>query len=195
MVRKIEPSGFYTLGTRRRSLHRHLAGSIMLRCGAIIGCNIGIKSYHFAGDERTQSPCGNKLWMILGLKTRRRYTNGHSGGTPPLYNPTRNSAAIWCALKHWCASDHLGCTALLGVADAINAYRGDIAAFIWVKAVWERFISGMAVPVLRRVKPDTAIGIDILHHVTPDLRLFEVRIETGVGITCLNLHSGRVWPD
>lgn len=56
--------------------------------------------------------------------------------------------------------DRLGCTALLGVADAISTMELDIAVYL-VASVQEEFNIRGIVPVLRRVKPDTAIGIDI----------------------------------
>lgn len=41
------------------------------RSGDIMGC-IGIKAYHFAkGDERTQPPALDKLWIDIGAKIKR----------------------------------------------------------------------------------------------------------------------------
>ncbi|MBD4004459.1 M42 family peptidase, partial [Xanthomonas citri pv. citri] len=78
-----------------------------------------------------------------------------------------------------------GCTALLGVADAISTMELDIAVYL-VASVQEEFNIRGIVPVLRRVKPDLAIGIDITPSCdTPDLHDYsEVRINQGVGITC-----------
>ena len=86
--------------------------------------------------------------------------------------------------------DRLGCTALLGVADAISTMELDIAVYL-VASVQEEFNIRGIVPVLRRVKPDPAIGIDITPSCdTPDLHDYsEVRINQGVGITCLNYHG------
>lgn len=55
----------------------------------VMGC-IGIKSYHFAkGDERTQSPSVDKLWIDIGAKDKDDAIRmGIQVGTPvTLYNP------------------------------------------------------------------------------------------------------------
>ncbi|HFJ2084152.1 TPA: M42 family peptidase, partial [Salmonella enterica] len=57
--------------------------------------------------------------------------------------------------------------------------------------VQEEFNIRGIVPVLRRVRPDLAIGIDITPSCdTPDLQDYsDVRVNHGVGITCLNYHG------
>ncbi|EOB0301103.1 benzoate/H(+) symporter BenE family transporter [Salmonella enterica] len=86
--------------------------------------------------------------------------------------------------------DRLGCTALLGVAEALASTPLDIAVFL-VASVQEEFNIRGIVPVLRRVRPDLAIGIDITPSCdTPDLQDYsDVRVNHGVGITCLNYHG------
>lgn len=66
----------------------------------------------------------------------------------------------------------------------------DIAVFL-VASVQEEFNIRGIVPVLRRVRPDLAIGIDITPSCdTPDLQDYsDVRVNHGVGITCLNYHG------
>lgn len=80
-------------------------------------------------------------------------------GTPvTLYNPPHclgNDLVCSKALD-----DRLGCTALLGVAEALASTPLDIAVFL-VASVQEEFNIRGIVPVLRRVRPDLAIGIDI----------------------------------
>ena len=110
-------------------------------------------------------------------------------GTPvTLYNPPQLLANDLVCSK--ALDDRLGCTALLGVADAISTMELDIAVYL-VASVQEEFNIRGIVPVLRRVKPDLAIGIDITPSCdTPDLHDYsEVRINQGVGITCLNYHG------
>ena len=85
--------------------------------------------------------------------------------------------------------DRLGCTALLGVADAISTMELDIAVYL-VASVQEEFNIRGIVPVLRRVKPDWRLVLISLHRVTPLIYDYsEVRINQGVGITCLNYHG------
>ncbi|MCI0137031.1 M20/M25/M40 family metallo-hydrolase, partial [Escherichia coli] len=110
-------------------------------------------------------------------------------GTPvTLYNPPQLLANNLVCSK--ALDDRLGCTALLGVADAISTTELDIAVYL-VASVQEEFNIRGIVPVLRRVKPDLAIGIDITPSCDPpDLHDYsEVRVNQGVGITCLNYHG------
>ena len=193
MVRKIEPSGFLRFERVGGPAQVTMAGSIVTLTGdkgPVMGC-IGIKSYHFAkGDERTQSPSVDKLWIDIGAKDKDDAIRmGIQVGTPvTLYNPPQLLANDLVCSK--ALDDRLGCTALLGVADAISTMELDIAVYL-VASVQEEFNIRGIVPVLRRVKPDLAIGIDVTPSCdTPDLHDYsEVRINQGVGITCLNYHG------
>ncbi|KJT69942.1 Putative sgc region protein sgcX, partial [Salmonella enterica subsp. enterica serovar Heidelberg str. 622737-14] len=73
MVRKIEPSGFLRFERVGGPAQITMPGSIVTlagRSGDIMGC-IGIKAYHFAkGDERTQPPALDKLWIDIGAKSK-----------------------------------------------------------------------------------------------------------------------------
>lgn len=109
-----------------------MPGSIVTlagRSGDIMGC-IGIKAYHFAkGDERTQPPALDKLWIDIGAKDKADAERmGIQVGTPvTLYNPPHclgNDLVCSKALD-----DRLGCTALLGVAEALASTPLDIAVF------------------------------------------------------------------
>lgn len=92
MVRKIEPSGFLRFERVGGPAQVTMAGSIVTLTGdkgPVMGC-IGIKSYHFAkGDERTQSPSVDKLWIDIGAKDKDDAIRmGIQVGTPvTLYNP------------------------------------------------------------------------------------------------------------
>ncbi|EHJ9581422.1 M20/M25/M40 family metallo-hydrolase, partial [Salmonella enterica] len=146
---------------------------------------------HFAkGDERTQPPALDKLWIDIGAKDKADAERmGIQVGTPvTLYNPPHclgNDLVCSKALD-----DRLGCTALLGVAEALASTPLDIAVFL-VASVQEEFNIRGIIPVLRRVRPDLAIGIDITPSCdTPDLQDYsDVRVNHGVGITCLNYHG------
>lgn len=92
MVRKIEPSGFLRFERVGGPAQITMPGSIVTlagRSGDIMGC-IGIKAYHFAkGDERTQPPALDKLWIDIGAKDKADAERmGIQVGTPvTLYNP------------------------------------------------------------------------------------------------------------
>lgn len=62
--------------------------------------------------------------------------------------------------------DRLGCTALLGVADAISTTELDIAVYL-VASVQEEFNIRGIVPVLRRVNLTWRLVLISLHRVTP----------------------------
>ncbi len=173
MVRKIEPSVFLRFERVGGPAQITMPGSVVTlagRSGDIMGC-IGIKAYHFAkGDERTQPPALDKLWIDIGAKDKADAERmGIQVGTPvTLYNPPHclgNDLVCSKALD-----DRLGCTALLGVAEALASTPLDIAVFL-VASVQEEFNIRGIVPVLRRVRPDLAIGIDITPSCdTPDLQ-------------------------
>ncbi|EIK2673357.1 hypothetical protein LJZ73_000895 [Salmonella enterica] len=133
MVRKIEPSGFLRFERVGGPAQITMPGSIVTlagRSGDIMGC-IGIKAYHFAkGDERTQPPALDKLWIDIGAKDKADAERmGIQVGTPvTLYNPPHclgNDLVCSKALD-----DRLGCTALLGVAEALASTPLDIAVFL-----------------------------------------------------------------
>ncbi|AMG66449.1 M42 family metallopeptidase [Providencia stuartii] len=193
MVRKIEPSGFIRFERVGGPAQVTMSGSVVRLAGehgSIPGC-IGIKSYHFAkGDERTQSPSIDQLWIDVGAKDKADAERmGIKVGTPiTLYNPPQELGNDMVCSK--ALDDRLGCTALLGLADAIKDKKLEIALFI-VASVQEEFNIRGILPVLRRVKPDLAIGIDITPSCdTPDLQDYsDLVINKGVGITCLNYHG------
>lgn len=181
MVRKIEPSGFLRFERVGGPAQITMPGSVVTlagRSGDIMGC-IGIKAYHFAkGDERTQPPALDKLWIDIGAKDKADAERmGIQVGTPvTLYNPPHclgNDLVCSKALD-----DRLGCTALLGVAEALASTPLDIAVFL-VASVQEEFNIRGIVPVLRRVRPDLAIGIDI----TPPATRLTCRITLMCGST------------
>lgn len=193
MVRKIEPSGFVRFERVGGPAQITMPGSLVRLAGSrgsVAGC-IGIKAYHFAkADERTQSPPLDRLWIDIGAKDKADAERmGIQVGTPiTLYNPPQllgNSLVCSKALD-----DRLGCTALLGLADAVAQAPLDIALYL-VASVQEEFNIRGIVPVLRRVNPDLAIGIDITPSCdTPDLHDYsDVVVNKGVGITCLNYHG------
>lgn len=114
MVRKIEPSGFLRFERVGGPAQITMPGSIVTlagRSGDIMGC-IGIKAYHFAkGDERTQPPALDKLWIDIGAKDKADAERmGIQVGTPvTLYNPPHclgNDLVCSKALD-----DRLGCGA------------------------------------------------------------------------------------
>ena len=193
MVRKIEASGFIRFERVGGPAQVTMSGSVVRLAGEhgpIPGC-IGIKSYHFAkGDERTQSPSVDQLWIDIGAKDKADAEKmGIKVGTPiTLYNPPQELGNDMICSK--ALDDRLGCTALLGLADAVKDKTLDIALFI-VASVQEEFNIRGILPVLRRVKPDLAIGIDITPSCdTPDLKDYsDLVINQGVGITCLNYHG------
>ncbi|MEY1580699.1 M42 family metallopeptidase [Providencia manganoxydans] len=193
MVRKIEPSGFIRFERVGGPAQVTMSGSVVRLAGEfgpIPGC-IGIKSYHFAkGDERTQSPSVEQLWIDIGAKDKADAERmGVKVGTAiTLYNPPQELGNQMICSK--ALDDRLGCTALLGLANAIHNKELDIAVYI-VASVQEEFNIRGILPVLRRIKPDLAIGIDITPSCdTPDLNDYsDLVINGGVGITCLNYHG------
>lgn len=193
MVRKIEPSGFVRFERVGGPAQITMPGSrvtLNTEQGPVPGC-IGIKAYHFAkADERTQSPSLDKLWIDIGAHSKADAERmGVRVGTPiTLYNPPQLLANDLVCSK--ALDDRLGCTALLGVAQGIRQQPLAIALYL-VASVQEEFNIRGIVPVLSRIKPDLAIGIDITPSCdTPDLHDYsDVVVNQGVGITCLNYHG------
>lgn len=107
-----------------------------------------------------------------------------------LYNPPQLLANdLMCSRA---LDDRLGCTALFGVVDATSVMEPDIAVYL-AASVQEGFSIRGIVPILRRVKPDLTIDIDIApSYDTPGLHDYsEVRINQGVGVVCLDYHDRR----
>ncbi|GKX55205.1 putative aminopeptidase SgcX [Leminorella grimontii] len=193
MVRKIEANGFLRFERVGGPAQITMPGSTVRLAGEfgpVPGC-IGIKSYHFSkGDERTQSPGIDRLWIDIGASSKQdAEAMGVKVGTPvSLYNPPVALGNDMICSK--ALDDRLGCTALLGVADAVAKEELDIALYL-VASVQEEFNIRGILPVLKRVNPDLAIGIDITPSCdTPDLADYsDVVINKGPGITCLNYHG------
>ncbi|MBK5142559.1 M42 family metallopeptidase [Budviciaceae bacterium BWR-B9] len=193
MVRKIEENGFLRFERVGGPAQITMSGSTVRlegEHGPIQGC-IGIKSYHFSkGDERTQAPGIEHLWIDIGAADKQDAARmGIKVGTPVcLYNPPQLLANDLVCSK--ALDDRLGCTALLGVAAAVESMDLDIALYL-VASVQEEFNIRGILPVLRRINPDMAIGIDITPSCdTPDLSDYsDVVINKGPGITCLNYHG------
>ncbi len=193
MVRKIEDSGFLRFERVGGPAQITMPGSTVTldgEFGPVHGC-IGIKSYHFSkGDERTQSPTIDHLWIDIGAANKQDAARmGVKVGTPVcLYNPPKVLGNDLICSK--ALDDRLGCTALLGVADAVAGEDLNIALYL-VASVQEEFNIRGILPVLRRINPDMAIGIDITPSCdTPDLAGYsDVVINKGPGITCLNYHG------
>ncbi|WP_159566303.1 M42 family metallopeptidase [Budvicia diplopodorum] len=193
MVRKIEDGGFIRFERVGGPAQITMPGSTVRLAGEfgpVHGC-IGIKSYHFSkGDERTQSPSIDHLWIDIGAADKQDALNmGIKVGTPVcLYNPPQALGnGLICSKA---LDDRLGCTALLGVADAVAGEALNIALYL-VASVQEEFNIRGILPVLRKINPDMAIGIDITPSCdTPDLAGYsDVVINQGPGITCLNYHG------
>lgn len=106
MVRKIEPSGFLRFERVGGPAQITMPGSIVTlagRSGDIMGC-IGIKAYHFAkGDERTQPPALDKLWIDIGAKDKADAERmGIQVGTPEPFTTRRTVwATTWYAVRRW----------------------------------------------------------------------------------------------
>lgn len=193
MVRKIEPGGFIRFERVGGPAQITMSGSTVTLQGSkgpVSGC-IGIKSYHFSkGDERTQQPAIDQLWIDIGAASKQDALDmGINIGTPiTLYNPPRKLGNNLICSK--ALDNRLGCTALVGLADKIADKPLDIALFI-VAAVQEEFNIRGILPVLNTVRPDMTIGIDITPSCdTPDLSDYaDLVINQGPGITCLNYHG------
>ncbi len=154
-----------------------------------MGC-IGIKAYHFAkGDERTQPPALDKLWIDIGAKDKADAERmGIQVGTPvTLYNPphclgndryaVRRWMTGWGVRRYWASPrpspPHR----------SISRYSGRVGTG---RVQYSRHYSRFTTRA-----PRPAIGIDITPSCdTPDLQDYsDVRVNHGVGITCLNYHG------
>lgn len=193
MVRKIEADGFIRFERIGGPAQVTMPGSTVTLQGSkgpVSGC-IGIKSYHFSkGDERTQPPSIDQLWIDIGAANKQdALAMGINIGTPiTLFNPPRKLGNNLICSK--ALDNRLGCTALLGLADKVANQPLEIALFI-VAAVQEEFNIRGILPVLNSVRPDMTIGIDITPSCdTPDLSNYaDLVINQGPGITCLNYHG------
>ncbi len=109
-------------------------------------------------------------------------------GTPvTLYNPPHclgNDLVCSKALD-----DRLGCTALLGVAEALASTPLDIAVF-WSRRYRKSSIFAGLFPFYDACAPTRRLVLISPSCDTPDLQDYsDVRVNHGVGITCLNYHG------
>ncbi|MBP1522897.1 hypothetical protein IU399_22735 [Salmonella enterica subsp. enterica serovar Worthington] len=144
-----------------------MPGSIVTlagRSGDIMGC-IGIKAYHFAkGDERTQPPALDKLWIDIGAKDKADAERmGIQVGTPvTLYNPPHCLGNDRYAVRRWMTG--WGVRRYWASPRPSPPHRS-ISRYS-VASVQEEFNIRGIIPVLRRVRPDRRLVLISPHPAT-----------------------------
>lgn len=194
IVRRIEPDGFIQLdrlGGIPEKVLPALRLSIRTKNGDFIPGVIGNKAHHAASaEEKYKVDVVTSLFVDVGASSEEEVKEmGIDIGCPGIYEPSfqimGKDKASGTALD-----DRGGLAALVLAAEELSAKRPR-STIHFTGTVWEEFNIRGAVFAARRLKPDVAVGLDvILAGDTPDLKnRYQNALGMGPTINLYNFHG------
>lgn len=194
MVRKIEPDGLIQLDRMGGIPEKVLPGlkiSIRGIDGSYIPGVIGVKSHHQATQEEKYrvDPITN-LFVDVGASSKEEVLErGIHVGCPAIYQPSVTSLSEH-RVSGTAADNRGGCAVLAAVAQQL-AGKSHRATIHLVGTVWEEFNIRGAVFAARKLKPDLAIGLDVvMSGDTPDLQgRYDLALGKGPAVGLYNFHG------
>lgn len=193
IIRKIEKNGFIRFERLGGVNTQILPGTKVKIIGSkkqVLGV-IGVKSHHFmpanekyvvpqinemyidvfVGSDKELNPLGIEVGSLIALESSAKVVN--------------NDYVIGKSL------DNRACMAILyELAKIIDFNQLNFNLYFCFPVMEEFNIRGI-LPVIRRIRPDITIGIDITpSNDTPDLNYNDVVLGNGPAITCMNFHAG-----
>lgn len=194
IVRKIEKNGLIQVD-RMGGIPEKVLPALKLSVRGIDGNYttgvFGVKSHHQAtAEEKYKVDVVTSLFVDIGASSEEEVKAlGIRVGCPVIYEPCfyelKNDRICGTAVDNRC-----GCTALVSVAEQISKRKHD-ATICLVGTVWEEFNIRGAVFAARAVKPDLAIGMDVVMcGDTPDLSgKYDVGFGKGAAVGLYNFHG------
>lgn len=194
IVRKIEKNGLIQVD-RMGGIPEKVLPALKLSIRGIDGNYttgvIGVKSHHQAtAEEKYKVDVVTSLFIDIGAASDEEVrAAGIHVGCPAIYEPN------FYDLKHGrvCGSavdNRCGCAALVSVAEQVSSVKHDATIYV-VGTVWEEFNIRGAVFAARAIKPDLAIGMDVVMcGDTPDLAgKYDVGFGKGAAVGLYNFHG------
>lgn len=194
IVRRIEPDGFIQidrLGGVPEKVLPALRLSIRTKNGDFIPGVIGNKAHHAASaEEKYKVDVVTSLFVDVGASSEEEAKRmGIDIGCPCIYEPffqiMGNDKVSGTALD-----DRGGLAALILAAEELFTKRPS-STIHFIGTVWEEFNIRGAVFAARKLKPDIAVGLDvILAGDTPDLKnRYQNTLGMGPTINLYNFHG------
>jgi putative aminopeptidase FrvX len=195
IVRKVEANGFLRverIGGVHVNVLPGLQVNVLGRSGTIGGV-IGVKSHHFTKpDEKGVVPSVSDLYVDIGASSREEALRaGVDVGTMIVYKPAFMQLQGGLVANK-AMDNRAACAVLLALAEALHANRERLQWDVYLVAcVQEEFNIRGILPVVRRIRPDASIGIDVTPSCdTPDLAGYsDVVIGKGPALTFMNFHG------
>ena len=194
IVRKIEKNGLIQvdrMGGIPEKVLPALNLVIMGIDGILTEGVIGVKSHHTtSADEKYKVDLVTNLLIDIGASSDEEvYARGIHVGCPAIYKPQFNELLG----DHVCGTavdNRCGCAALVSIAKQLS--KTPHAATIYlVGTVWEEFNIRGAVFAARAIRPDLAIGMDVVcAGDTPDLAgKYDLQMGNGPAVGVYNFHG------
>lgn len=194
IVRKIEKNGLIQVD-RMGGIPEKVLPALKLSVRTIDGNYVtgmfGVKSHHQAtADEKYKVDVVTSLFVDIGAKSDEEVKAlGIHVGCPAIYEPNfyefLNDHVCGTAVDNRC-----GCTALVDIASQLKDKSHDADIYL-VATVWEEFNIRGAVFAARAIKPDLAIGMDVVMcGDTPDLSAkYDTELDGGAAVGLYNFHG------
>lgn len=194
MVRRIEPNGFLKIDRLGGIPEKVLPGLRLLvrtKDGTFIPAVIGNKSHHASSvEEKYKVDLVTSLYVDIGASSSASArAMGVDVGCPAVYEPnfTKLGEDRVCGT----ALDNRGGLTAMITAAALLKKKAPASTVHFVGTIWEEFNIRGAVFAARRLKPDIALGLDvILAGDTPDLNnYYENKLGNGPTVNLYSFHG------
>lgn len=194
IVRRIEPDGFIQLDRLGGIPEKVLPGLrlvIRTKAGDFVPGVIGNKAHHAASaEEKYKVDVVTSLFVDIGAASEKEVRElGIDIGCPAVYEPSFKVMAS-DKISGTALDDRGGLAAMILAAEALSKDRPESTVH-FVGTVWEEFNIRGAVFAARKLKPDVALGLDvILAGDTPDLKTrYHNSLGNGPTINLYNFHG------
>lgn len=195
VIRKIEDNGFLRIervGGVNVNVLPGIKVDVIGERGLIPGV-IGVKSHHYMKqDEKGHVPNIDELYIDIGAVSKDQVKElgiqvGCFACFHSEYFETQGGFAVNKAMDN-----RVACAILIELAEDISKHRDELEWDVYLVAcVQEEFNIRGILPVVRKIKPNVSIGIDVTPSCdTPDLKDYsDVVLNGGPALTFLNFHG------
>jgi len=193
IVRKIDDNGFIYFERLGGVNTQILPGTRLLLDGnqGMIRGVVGVQSHHFMPSEKKfVIPALNQLYIDIGVESREEANErGIDVGTYIAFDADCEIVNDKY-LRGKSLDNRMAVGVLVELARCLDNKVLPYNLYICFPVMEEFNIRGI-LPVIRKIKPDIAIGLDITPSCdTPDLDYNDISLEGGPAITCMNFHGG-----
>ncbi len=194
IVRKIEKNGLIQvdrMGGIPEKVLPALNVLLMGIDGTVTEGVIGVKSHHTTSpEEKYKVDLVTNLLIDIGATSDEQVrSRGIRVGCPVIYRPQYNEL-LNGHVSGTAVDNRGGCAALVSVAEQLSSMHHDATIYL-VGTVWEEFNIRGAVFAARAVRPDLAIGMDVVFAGdTPDLSgKYDLQVGAGPAVGMYNFHG------